>query len=78
MSTAVLTREVPDHVRALVTRLSQEYGEQVPAETVAEVVQSCYTPLAQARITAYVPTLVEKSSRDRLRRLGSSRADLRS
>jgi hypothetical protein len=69
VSTAVVTREVPDHVSALVSRLSREYGDRLPTETVAEVVASCYRPMAEARITAFVPTLVEKSSREMLRRL---------
>lgn len=69
MSTAVLTRDVPAQVRALAAQLAGEYRGRVAAETVAEVVASCYRPLAQARITAFVLTLLEKSSRETLRRL---------
>lgn len=69
--TAVLHRE-PGHVQTLVTRLTAEYGDQLGTDTVTEIVRSCYQPLAQARIAAYVPILVEHASRDRLRRLVKS------
>src|SRR5664280_1328755 len=71
VTTAVLRQE-PEHVRALVTRLIREYGDRLPTDTVVEVVHSCYQPLAEARITAFVPTLVEHASRDRLRRLSKA------
>jgi hypothetical protein len=71
VTTAVLRQE-PEHVRALVTRLMREYGDRLPTDTVVEVVHSCYQPLAEARITAFVPTLVEHASRDRLRRLSKA------
>lgn len=73
MTTAVLHRE-PEHVQTLVTRLTAEYGDRLGADTVADTVRSCYQPLAQARITAYVPVLVEHASRDRLRRLAKPAA----
>ncbi|HSP39774.1 MAG TPA: hypothetical protein VLR26_18695 [Frankiaceae bacterium] len=73
MTAAVLPRELPTHAQALATRLSTEYGDGITADTVVDVVRSCYAPLAEARITGYVPTLLEKSSRERLRRLRAAR-----
>ncbi|MHA5054672.1 three-helix bundle dimerization domain-containing protein [Streptomyces sp. SD15] len=60
---------LPDTLQKLTDHLTASYADLLTAAVVREVVQDCYQPLSNARITNYVPILVEHNSRTRLRRL---------
>ena len=69
-SLAVARNSVPpveDQVAAVAARLEQEYADQLPAGVVRRLVDDAYGPMRTARVTQFVPVLVDRSVRQRLR-----------
>jgi hypothetical protein len=62
------TAGVEDQVAHVAERLAAEYADTVPPSVVQDLVTEVYTPLREARVTQFVPVLVDRSVRDRLRR----------
>jgi hypothetical protein len=58
---------VEDQVAQVADRLADEYAGRVPAGVVRGFVTDAYTPLRGARVTQFVPVLVDRSVRLRLR-----------
>lgn len=58
---------VEEQVAHVADRLAVEYGETVGAGVVRELVDEAYSPFRQARVTQFVPVLVDRSVRQRLR-----------
>lgn len=58
---------VEEQVAHVADRLAVEYGETVGAGVVRELVDEAYSPYRQARVTQFVPVLVDRSVRQRLR-----------
>lgn len=59
---------VEDQVAKVADRLVSEYANQVPDRVVRDLVRDAYVPLSSARVTQFVPVLVDRSVRERLRR----------
>ncbi|WP_406510554.1 three-helix bundle dimerization domain-containing protein [Streptomyces sp. NBC_00212] len=60
---------LPDPIQEVTDRLTASFAGLLTASVVRDVVQGCYEPLRDARITNYVPILVEHNSRTKLRQL---------
>lgn len=61
---------VEDQVAKVADRLAVEYaGRGVPDEVVRDLVRNAFVPLSQARVTQFVPVLVDRSVRESLRHL---------
>lgn len=58
---------VEEQVARVADRLTAEYGDQVGPGVVRELVDQAYSPYRQARVTQFVPVLVDRSVRQRLR-----------
>jgi len=58
---------VDDQVAKLADRLAVEFADSVPDVVVRELVADAYGPLRAARVTQFVPVLVDRSVRQRLR-----------
>lgn len=58
---------VEEQVAHVADRLAVEYGETVGAGVVRELVAQAYSPYRQAKVTQFVPVLVDRSVRQRLR-----------
>jgi len=58
---------VDDQVAKLADRLAVEFADSVPGVVVRELVADAYGPLRTARVTQFVPVLVDRSVRQRLR-----------
>ena len=58
---------VEDQVAKVADRLATEYADRVPDGVVRELVQDAYGPLRAARVTQFVPVLVDRSVRETLR-----------
>lgn len=54
-------------VAKVAERLASEYADRVPSGVVHELVDAAYDPMRQARVTQFVPVLVDRSVRERLR-----------
>jgi hypothetical protein len=66
-----MTKGVPrveEQVAKVADRLADEYADKVPAGVVRGMVTEAYTPMRDARVTQFVPVLVARSVRQRLRR----------
>lgn len=61
------TRTVDSQVERVADRLATEYADRVPGVVVREMVDAAYGPLRSARVTQFVPVLVDRTVRDRLR-----------
>jgi hypothetical protein len=61
---------VDDQVAKVADRLADEYADRVPAGVVRGMVRDAYTPIREARVTQFVPVLVDRSVRQRLRSTG--------
>ena len=59
---------VEDQVAKVADRLATEYADRVPDRVVRDLVRDAYVPLSGARVTQFVPVLVDRSVRERLRR----------
>jgi hypothetical protein len=59
---------VEDQVAKVADRLASEYADRVPDRVVRDLVHDAYAPLSSARVTQFVPVLVDRSVRERLRR----------
>ncbi len=60
---------LPGNIQDVTDRLTVSFTNLLTASVVRDVVRGCYEPLSDARITTYVPLLVEHNSRSKLRRL---------
>ena len=62
------TKEAHDHAAPddITRHLAAAYADRYTASYVAEVVSEAYRQLADARVRAFVPVLVERLARDRL------------
>jgi hypothetical protein len=58
---------VTDQVSKVAQRLSDEYSGQVPDLVVRHLVDEVYDEMATARVTQFVPVLVARSVRARIR-----------
>jgi hypothetical protein len=58
---------VEEQVARIADRLAAEYGASVGAGVVRELVDQAYSPYRQARVTQFVPVLVDRTVRARLR-----------
>ena len=58
---------VEAQVAHVAERLTAEYADSVPATVVLDLVAEAYTPMREARVTQFVPVLVDRSVRQRLR-----------
>lgn len=58
---------VEEQVAHVADRLAAEYGETLGAGFVRELVDQAYSPYRQAKVTQFVPVLVDRSVRQRLR-----------
>jgi len=59
---------IEDQVAKVADRLVSEYADRVPDRVVRDLVHDAYVPLSAARVTQFVPVLVDRSVRERLRR----------
>ncbi|GAC1415236.1 MAG: hypothetical protein NVSMB57_10730 [Actinomycetota bacterium] len=70
-----LTPNVNDRVSDAARRLAEEFSEAVPPETIEAIIEDSVARWADAPVQAYVPVLVERAARQRLRELaGAQRA----
>jgi hypothetical protein len=67
VSQVLRTRNSEGAISDLRSRLHREYDPRVGADQVEATVTECTHHFDRARITMFVPVLVEKSGRDRLR-----------
>ena len=58
---------VEEQVARIADRLTAEYGDTVGPGVVRDLVDQAYSPYRQARVTQFVPVLVDRSVRQRLR-----------
>jgi hypothetical protein len=58
---------IEDQVAKVADRLATEYADRVPDGVVRDLVRDAYVPLSGARVTQFVPVLVDRSVRERLR-----------
>jgi hypothetical protein len=63
----VPTLSVADQVDKVAARLSAEFSESVPDPVVRGLVTEVYGEMASARVTQFVPVLVDRGVRARLR-----------
>ena len=59
--------QIEDQVAKVADRLVTEYADKVPDRVVRDLVQDAYRPLSSARVTQFVPVLVDRTVRERLR-----------
>ena len=67
---ALETEGVEVQVAHVAERLTAEYAGSVPPSVVQDLVTEVYTPLRSARVTQFVPVLVDRNVRQRLRQSG--------
>ena len=58
---------VEDQVAKVADRLASEYADRVPNVVVREMVDAAYGPMKRAKVTQFVPVLVDRTVRERLR-----------
>lgn len=58
---------IDEQVAHVADRLEKEYGDKVGPAVVRGMVDEAYSPFRQARVTQFVPVLVDRSVRQRLR-----------
>jgi enoyl-CoA hydratase/carnithine racemase len=58
---------VEDQVAKVADRLASEYAEQVPSTVVRKMVDAAYRPMKTAKVTQFVPVLVDRTVREQLR-----------
>ena len=66
---ALINQAVPveDQVARIAERLTSEYAERVPSDVVQEMVDAAYRPMKKAKVTQFVPVLVDRTVRQQLR-----------
>ena len=64
---ADLLPQLEVQVNKVADRLEAEFADKVPAGVVRTLVTDAYTPLRDARVTQFVPVLVDRSVRQQLR-----------
>jgi hypothetical protein len=64
---AVPTPSLSEQVDRVADRLTDEFAGSVPDQVVRGLVQEVYGELASARVTQFVPVLVDRSVRARIR-----------
>jgi hypothetical protein len=57
------------HLDAAAQRLSREFGDAFPAETVENTLQTAVSTWSDAPVRQFVPVLAERFTRDQLRAL---------
>ena len=60
---------IEQQVAHVAERLANEYGDKVGPAVVRGMVDEAYSPYRGARVTQFVPVLVDRSVRQRLRRV---------
>jgi hypothetical protein len=63
------TMSLSDQVSKVAQRLADEYSGRVPDPVVRHLVDEVYLEMASAKVTQFVPVLVDRSVRARLREL---------
>jgi hypothetical protein len=63
----VPTQSLADQVDKVAQRLSDEFAGAVPDPVVRSLVSEAYGEMSSARVTQFVPVLVDRSVRARLR-----------
>jgi hypothetical protein len=58
---------IEEQVAHVADRLTAEYGDKVRPGLVRELVDQAYSPYRGAKVTQFVPVLVDRSVRQRLR-----------
>ena len=58
---------VEDQVAKIAERLMSEYAERVPSGVVRKMVAAAYRPMKRAKVTQFVPVLVDRTVREQLR-----------
>ena len=58
---------VEDQVARVAERLECEYADRVPTGVVQQLVDAAYTPMKKAKVTQFVPVLVDRTVREQLR-----------
>jgi hypothetical protein len=65
-----LIRVSPDEIEVQISRVEQrlvaDFSENVPPALVTQFVREAHSALADARITQFIPTLIERRARGRL------------
>lgn len=61
---------VEEQVAHVADRLERDYAGKVPDGVVRGLVDKAYRPYAHARVTQFVPVLVDRLVREQLRRPG--------
>jgi hypothetical protein len=61
------TPSLLDQVDKVAARLTDEYAGAVPDRVVRDLVQQSYQEMASAKVTTFVPVLVDRSVRARIR-----------
>jgi hypothetical protein len=62
--------QVEQQVAHLAERLASEYADRVPESVVRGLVDEAYDPLRAARVSQFVPVLVDRTVRNKLRTTG--------
>jgi hypothetical protein len=75
--TAGFQLDVEAAVADVTRRLTGRFSPQVPESVVAATVRECATRWQEARVTDFVPLLVERRSMEQLRRLLADATGLR-
>jgi hypothetical protein len=68
------TVSLAEQVDRVAQRLSEEYAATVPAPVVRTIVSEIYGQLSTARVTQFVPVLIDRGVRERLRHWGPTAA----
>jgi hypothetical protein len=63
----VPTQSATDQVDKVAARLAAEFSDSVPDPVVRSLVTEVYSEMASARVTQFVPVLVDRGVRARLR-----------
>ena len=58
---------VEEQLAKVADRLASEYADRVPEPIVRDLVRDAYVPLSTARVTQFVPVLVDRTVRESLR-----------
>jgi hypothetical protein len=65
--TMVPTLSLADQVDKVAQRLSDEFAGTIPDPVVRDLVTEAYSEMSAARVTQFVPVLIDRSVRARLR-----------
>jgi cell pole-organizing protein PopZ len=61
------TVTVEDQVAKVADRLATEYSDRVSMADVKKMVDAAYRPMKKAKVTQFVPVLVDRTVREQLR-----------